>query len=118
MRVVASLLAVEIHSGVARIIWRWCWLILALKTLVAGPSFDERAIHTEVLVGKQVGHARLVQHQLEELLCDIALQEPVPILGEDCRHPHCFVHIEAHEPAKKQVVLQLLHQHPFTANRI
>ena len=87
-----------------------------MKTLVARPGFDQRPVHTEVLVGQQVRFACLGQDQLEEFLGDLTFQKPVPIFGEHRRHPHRLVHAQANEPSKQQVVLQLLDQHPFATD--
>ena len=46
------------------------------------------------------------------------LQQSVPILGEHRRGPDRLVHLQAHEPAEQQVVVELLHQQPFAANRV
>ena len=46
------------------------------------------------------------------------LQQPVAVLGEYCGHPHRLIHVHAHEPAKQQIVVQLLHQQPLAPNRI
>ena len=116
--VIAPRLPVEVHRRVAGIIGRRCGLILPLKTLVARPSLDQRPVHSEVLVRDQVHYPRLSQHRLEELLGDIPFPKTIPILGEHCRHPYRFVHVQANKPPEQQVVLQLLHQHPFATNRV
>jgi hypothetical protein len=61
---------------------------------------------------------RLIEHLHEELLRDVALQQPVPILAEHRRNPYWLVHVQPHEPAEQQIVFQLLHQHPLAANRM
>ena len=39
-------------------------------------------------------------------------------LREHRRHPDRFVHLQAHEPAEQDVVIELLHQQPLTPNRV
>jgi tetratricopeptide (TPR) repeat protein len=49
---------------------------------------------------------------------DVAIEQAVPVLREGRRRPHRVVHAEAHEPAKQQVVVQLLQKHPFAAHGV
>src|ERR1700674_5374505 len=51
VRLVRTFLATKIHRGVSRIV-RWWRTVLAfgLKTLPAGPRFQQRTVHAEVLV--------------------------------------------------------------------
>src|SRR5512138_2115863 len=100
MRLFAALLAVEVNCWIAGVLWWGRRTILALKALVTRPGFDQRPIHTEVLVREQLRAPGLSQHVVEELLGDVAFQQPIAILGEDRRHPHGFVHVEANEPPK------------------
>src|SRR5512146_2378510 len=100
MRLIAALLAVEVDCRIAGVVWWRRGTILALKALVTRPGFDQRPIHTEVLVREQIRAPGLSQHVGEELFGDVAFQEPIAILGEDRRHPHRFVHAEANEPPK------------------
>jgi len=44
-------------------------------------------------------------------------QQPVAVLGEHGRHPDGVVDPEADEPAQQEVILHLLHQLPFRADR-
>src|ERR1041385_7438940 len=62
--------------------------------------------------------ARLFQHSLEEQTGDLRFHQSVAILGEDSSVPHLIIHRQSHEPAEQQVVVQLLHQHPFTSHRV
>ena len=89
-----------------------------LITLHAGPCLQQRSIHREVLVRQQVLFACLQKHRLEKGLSDVALQQPLPVLAEYGGDPDGFVHVQAHEPSEQQVILQLFHQQPFTANRV
>src|ERR1022692_3339303 len=123
MRVVAPLLAMKVYrwiaaSGIASLIGWLALAILALKALVPGPGLDQRPVHREVIGGKQLTGARLLQYLLEESIGHFALQQTLTILGKYRHVPHCLVHIEPHEPAIKNVVVQLLHQLPLTADRV
>ena len=73
MRLIAPLLPVEVHGRIAGIIaWRRRGPVLSLKALVARPRFDQRSIHAEVLVRKQVGGPCLLQYLRKELPGDVA----------------------------------------------
>jgi hypothetical protein len=87
-----------------------------LKTLLAGPCLDQGAVHREVLIGHQA--LRPFEHPPEETPGDLLIQQAVAILAEYRRRPDRFVHIHADEPAKQQVVVQLLHQQALAANRV
>src|SRR5262252_2948433 len=100
MSFIAARLAAEVDGRIAGIIWWWRGAILSLKALLTSPRFDQRPVHTEVLVREQVRGTRLSQHVCEKLLSDIAVQEPIAVLGEDRRHPHRFVHVETYEPPR------------------
>src|SRR5215831_8034130 len=91
VRVIAPRFTMEVHRRVAGIIWRRCRLTLSLKTLMARPGFDQCSVDAEVLVRKQVRFSRLLQYLREELLGDITLQEPIPILCEYRRYPYRLV---------------------------
>ena len=55
---------------------------------------------------------------LKNALCHLGLQQPLPVLGEYRHVPHRVVDVESHKPAKQQIVIELLHQHPLAAHRI
>ena len=61
---------------------------------------------------------RLRQHLLEERRGHLPRQQTVPVLGEDGHIPHGRIQIEADKPTEQQVVLQLLHQEPFTPEAV
>ena len=42
----------------------------------------------------------------------------IAVLGEHRMVPHCIVHTQAHEPAKQEVVVNLLDQQSLRANRV
>ena len=120
MRVIGAFLATEIHTGIARIVHRrlGARVLLLLETLLSRPGFDQRTVHSEVFVGKQVVSPRQIHHLLKERLSEVGLQQPLPVLGIDRGVPHRIVHAQTHKPAKQQVVIQLLHQQPFAAHAI
>jgi len=75
VRLIAALLAVKVHRGIARLIRRWLLApILALKTLLARPGFHQRTVHTEVLIAQQIRRPRLLQYASEEQARDLAFQ--------------------------------------------
>ncbi len=56
-RIIAALLAVEVHGRVGATLctrWCWCWLaiVLATKTLLSRPSFQQGSVHREVFIGR------------------------------------------------------------------
>src|SRR5438552_10859621 len=119
MRVVATFLATEIYAGIARIIPRRRGAhFLLLETLLSRPGFDQRAVYGEVFVGKQFVLPRQPHHLLKERLGDIRFEQPFPILRVERGVPLWIVVAHTHEPAKQQVVIQLLHQQPFAAHAI
>ena len=58
------------------------------------------------------------QDGVEERRRDVPVQQPIAILREGRRRPHRVVDPQAHEPAKQQVVIQLLHQLPLAADGV
>jgi len=100
MRVVRSLLPAEVAPIPIRV------AILPLKALLARPGFDQRAVDGEMFVRHQA--RRPLHHALKETARDRLIQEPVAILGEDRRRSDRLVHVHPDEPAKQQVVVQLL----------
>src|SRR5881409_949237 len=63
-----------------------------------------------MLVREQAPLARLGHDTVEECARDLPREQPLPILGEDGRVPDRIVHLQADEPAKEQVVVELLQQ--------
>lgn len=120
MRLVAARFSVKVYRRVARItIVRWrTGAVFTLEALLAGPRFYQRSIHAEVFVGKQIRCSGLTQNFLKQRLGDISFQQPVAVLAVDRCYPHLLVHLQTHEPAEQQVILQLFHQHPLTAHAV
>src|SRR5438067_13222167 len=84
-RGIGTLLPVEIHPPIARIAavrtlhWR---LIFGPEALEAGGRFDQRAVHTEVLVAQQVQLGGLTDHLVKEFAADPMPQQTLAILTE------------------------------------
>ena len=78
---VGTMLAVEVHGRVTRIIRTPVRvLILALEALKRGPGFDQRAIDREVLVREQSECLRLRDNLPKEFAGDLAFQQSVAII--------------------------------------
>ena len=45
-------------------------------------------------------------------------RQPLAVLGEHGHIPNAVIHVQAHEPAEQQVIVQLFHQQPFAAHRV
>jgi hypothetical protein len=89
---------------------------LPLKALLARLGFDQGPIHREVFVR----HVRLSpgHDALQKVARQFLIQQAVAILREDRRIPNPVVHRKPDEPAKQDVVIELLHQQPLAADRI
>jgi hypothetical protein len=120
VRVVASLLPVEVHGRIAGIIRGNLSVrsVLTLEALQARPGLYQRPVHREMLVGGQTTLPSLGQHLLKKQDGDVAPQQTVPVLGEHRRIPDVVVHRQADKPTEEQVVVQLLHQHPLATNGV
>ncbi len=108
----------EIDRWIAAIVWRVIGRSLPFETFLTCPRFQQRAVDGEMLGGQQATTACLLHDIFKEGPGDIALQQPIAVLGEGGRRPHRVVHRQPHKPPKQQVVLQLLHQHPLAAHGI
>src|SRR5580698_1558711 len=71
-----------------------------------------------MLVGQQWPDLGMVQQFDHELLEHIALLEPFPVLGEHRRNPDLIVRRQPNEPAKKKIVIELLHQLAFRTDAV
>ena len=60
----------------------------------------------------------LRQHRAQKLGRDLALEQPVAVLGEHGHVPHRVVDAQPDEPAEQEVVVQLLHELPLGADRV
>ncbi len=85
---------------------------------MAGPCLDQRPINGEMLV-RQQGHDLLVLQQcLHKTIEQIALLQTLAVLCKRGGVPHGIVRDKPNEPAVQQVVVQLLHQLPFTPDAV
>jgi hypothetical protein len=62
--------------------------------------------------------ACLDQHRLQQPLADRTGDQTLAILGENRHIPYRIVHLQTNKPAKKKVVIHLLHQLPLRADRV
>src|ERR1035438_9821538 len=121
MALVAALAATEIHIGVLDFDTtpdRQRLLVFGLEAFVARPGFDQCAVDRKMLFAQIACCARLLEDCAKELLGDVAVEEALAVLGEHRYVPYGVVHVETNEPAVEHIVIELLHHHPLTANRI
>jgi hypothetical protein len=71
-----------------------------------------------VLVREQTPLTCLLEHGLEEGFGNVPTEQPLAVLGEHGHIPNGVVHVQAHEPAEQQIVVELFHQMPFAADRV
>ena len=118
VRVVLAALAAKIPRRIARGVRRRPALVFGPKALVARPRFQQRAVDRKVLVRQETMRIGLAPHRLEEGLRDVALQQPVTVLRKRRMIPHALIQTEPDEPAKQQVVVQLLDQQALAAHTV
>jgi hypothetical protein len=123
VRLVASLLALEVDLGVATSAGRWLFIIVALictrlEALQARPRFNQRAVGRKMRRLQKPLHARQRQHVDGEFGCKVARQKLVPVLGEDRMIPDRVINPKPHEPAEQKIKLQTLHQLAFGTDGI
>jgi site-specific DNA recombinase len=121
VRGVRALLAAEVDRRIARIIRRRLIggrLVLRTEALQTGGGLDQRAIHREVLVGKQAECIGLADHLVEEVQRHLLFQQATAVLAE-CGLIEAGLHqTHVEEPAPKQVVVELLAEGPLAAHRV
>ena len=116
---VAPLLTVEVHGEIAAIVRRRLVVVaLLLEALERCPSLDERAVDREVLTAHKLRRARLRDDHPKELAGDIVREKTLAILREDRRNEALLDHVHVHEPAKEQVVVELLAELALAADRV
>src|SRR5512132_188437 len=118
VRLVRSLLTMEVALAVAARRGRCARAVLRPEALQARPRLDQRPINREVLVREQPLDAGIVEHGSEELRRDLAVEQPVAVLGEHGHVPHLLIDAETDKPAEQQVIVQLLHQLSLRAHGI
>lgn len=82
------------------------------------PSLQQGAVDREVLIRYQPLLLGQAHHFAQKLGGHGLSIEAVTVLREYRVIPHRVVDDLANEPAEQQVVTQLLHEHPFTAQRV
>ena len=112
MRVVLELLAMEValsiasttailaiaRGRIAAVLWH--------KAPHAGPGLDQRTIDREVLAGKQLADLRKIQHLGEELGCNIAPEQAIPVLTEYGPIPYRIICRQPNKPAEQKIVVE------------
>jgi hypothetical protein len=93
----------EIDRRIPRIVGRFARVILARETLLARPRLEQGPVDGEMLGGQQATAARLRDDILKEGPRDVALEQPVAILGERRGHLHSIVHAQADKTAKQRL---------------
>ena len=111
-------LAAEVAVAVPPAGRRLAGAVLRPEALHAGPGLDQRAVDAEVLARQQPPHLRPVEQRRQELGRDVALEQPVAVLGEGRVVPDRIVDAEPDEPAEQEVEVEPLHQLPLRADRV
>lgn len=118
MGLVLALLAFEVHFGIAAA-GRWRILvILGAKAFHRCPGFNQGAVHGEVFLRQQSSPLRTALDSLKKRRGHLMFDKPVPVFGKGRMIPDLILQGEPDEPTKKQIVIQLLDQHPLAANGI
>ena len=66
------------------------------------PRLDQRTLHREVFIRQQSRIAGLLQHGLKQILGNLTLQQPVPILREHGHIPDAVIHLKTHGPTNQR----------------
>ena len=66
------------------------------------PRLDQRTLHREVFIRRQSRIAGLLQHGLKQILGNLTLQQPVPILREHGHIPDAVIHLKTHGPTNQR----------------
>src|SRR5262249_27003340 len=95
MRLVAALLSLEIRRGVApaarAVPIAAVPRIFRLEPLHRSPGFNQSAIDREMLARQQPLDAWLSEDGGQEFGCDLAVQQPIAVLGEGRMIPHRII---------------------------
>src|SRR5215204_1791493 len=83
-----------------------------------GLSLDQRAIHREVLIGQQFQLPRLADHRIEEAASKLSIDQPLAQSREVRLIQTPFLQIHVQKPAKQDVVVEHLAEHPIRAHRV
>lgn len=122
---IAAALAVEVHLGVAAAAGRGSSLLGVIPRLLLGPEalqgggrLKKRAVAGEVLAGEEPAGLGLAAHMFKERLSHLGGEQPVPVLAEAGVIPHLLPEGQPHEPAKEQVVLDVLTETPLRGDAV
>src|SRR5450631_878327 len=121
MGLVAALATTKVHLRILGFDTTPDWqrlLVFGLEAFVARPGFDQCAVDRKMVFAQVAPRARLLEDCAKELLGGVAVEEALAVLGKHRYVPHGVVHVETNEPAVEHIVIELLHHHPLTANRI
>ena len=113
MRRVAARLAAPILGGAVVV-----RAVTTPQALVTRPGLDQRAVHTEVLAREQSSRIGHLHRGVEQVGGHVVFEESVAVLAEHRVVPHRVLDRQAHEPAKQQVVTDLLHKLPLAAHAV
>jgi hypothetical protein len=95
------------------------WTVAGAPSLVRkrfkGAGLDKGGVHRKVLIVQQPRN-RLLQDRLEEGGGHLRGVGAPPALGESGVVSDPVVHGHAHEPAKQEIVIQLLHEQEIAAD--
>lgn len=118
--VVATPLTVEVAPGVAPgpvgvvVITS----VFAPKTPLRRPRINQGAVDAEVLIGGQPCLLGLAVDLGEERTRNIGLEQAVAVFRKRRVIPHRLIARKPHEPAKQQIVVELLAQQALAAHRV
>src|ERR1039457_311937 len=121
MGLVAALATTKVHLrvlGLDTTTDRQRLLVFRLEAFVARTGFDQCAVDRKMVFAQVARCARLLEDCAKELLGDVTVEEALAVLGKHRYVPYGVVHVETNEPAVEHIVIELLHHHPLTANRI
>lgn len=75
---------------------------------MGGPVLQQGAIHREVFIAEQRLDRGSANQLLHKPAYDVAIEKPIAFLGECDEMPDQIIRAQAHKPAEKQVVVELL----------
>ncbi len=81
-----------------------------LQRSMGGPGLQQGAIHREVHIAQQRLDLWRRHHLVEEALHELLIEQPITVFGASGRMPDRIIRTQTDEPAKQQVVLELLKQ--------
>jgi len=83
---------------------------------MGSPGLQQRGDHREVLIAEQWLYISSGHHLLQKSLHDLFVEQPLAVLRELGGALDQIIRAQAHKPAEKQVVVELLHQQPLRAD--